>query len=67
MTAELSTEQVVTNLLASNDIIRVNNKNFYITNPALDTLGDFLLDIDEEIPVPEFEYKEPSRFVFITK
>lgn len=61
-TAELTSEQIVTKLLSSNEIIKRQKGNFYITNPAIDTLGEFL---KEHWEVPEFVPKEISRFVFI--
>lgn len=60
--AELSSEQVVTRLLSSNEIIKPRSGNFCITNPDIDTLGDFL---EENWEPPEIEVKEVSRFVFI--
>lgn len=61
-TAELTSEQVVTKLLSSNEILKIQNGNFYISNPAIDTLGDFLID---NWKPPVIEEKEVSRFVFI--
>ena len=65
MTVELSSEEIVTNLLSSNEILRQKRGNFYISNPAMNTLGDFLLDIDEEYIPPKFEQKEVSKYKFI--
>lgn len=65
MTAELTQEDIVTKLLTSNEVLKPQKGNFYISNPMLDTLGDFLLDIDEEyISAPKQE-SECSKFVFI--
>lgn len=61
-TADLTSEQIVTKLLSSNEILRRQKGNFYINNPAIDTLGEFLAEHWEP---PVFEEKEVSRFVFI--
>ena len=61
---ELSNEDIVTKLLTSNEIIKKQKGNFYISNPLVDSLGDFLLDIDEP-PVPIEPLKEPEKYVFI--
>lgn len=58
-TAELTSEQIVTKLLSSNEILKKQKGNFYITNPSIDTLGEFLEE-HWELPVQEI-----SRFVFI--
>lgn len=60
--AELTSEQIVTKLLSSNEILKKQNGNFYITNPSIDTLGEFL---EEHWELPVFEEKEISRFMFI--
>lgn len=61
-TAELTSEQIVTKLLSSNEVLKKQKGNFYISNPAVDTLGDFLIDNWEP---PVLEPQEVSRFVFI--
>lgn len=61
-TAELTSEQIVTKLLSSNEIIKKQKGNFYITNPAIDTLGEFL---EKHWEAPVFEPQEIPRFVFI--
>ncbi len=61
-TAEITSEQIVTKLLSSNEILKKQNKSFFIPNPAFETLGDFLINNWEP---PVFEEKEISRFVFI--
>ena len=61
---ELTSEDIVTKLLTSNEIIKKKQENFYISNPMLETLGDFLLDIDiEPAEVPQIE--EVGKYVFI--
>ena len=61
---ELTSEEIVTNLLTSNEILKKKQGNFYISNPLLDTLSDYLLDIDEEIPPPP-KLEEVGKYVFI--
>ncbi len=61
-TAELTSEQIVTKLLSSNEILKKQKGNFYITNPAIDTLGEFL---ETHWEPPVFEPQEVPRFVFI--
>lgn len=65
MTVELTAEEIVTNLLTSNEIINSKNKNFYITNPGVN-LGDYLLSLPKDV-VSEFpeEMEEPSKYAFI--
>ena len=63
MTAELTAEQIVTNLLASNEIIKPNSLKV-LKSESEHNLGKYLLnrpnvlDIDEEII-------EPSKYSFI--
>lgn len=63
MTAEVSSEEIVTKLLTSNEIIKPKTGNFYISNPMLDTLGDYLSEIPPETnpveikPIDSFKYK----------
>ena len=65
MTAELTSEEIVTRLLISNEVLKPKKGNFYISNPMLDTLGDFLLDAEAEYKEPpKFETKDP-KYVFI--
>ena len=64
MAIDFTVEEKVTSLLSSNEIIKPKDCNFYILNPMLDTLGDFLDDIDEEYQLPVFEEKL-SKYVFI--
>ena len=63
---ELTSEEIVTDLLTSNEILKKKQGNFYISNPLLDTLSDYLLDIDEEAPtIPE--PKGIEKYIFIKK
>lgn len=64
MTIELTNEEIVTKLLTSREIIK-NPKTSYISNPTMNTLGDFLLDIDEEYVPPKFDPIEIPKYVFI--
>lgn len=47
MTTELTQEEIVTNLLSSNEILKRNNANFYITSPT--NLGEYLNNVSKEI------------------
>ena len=61
MTKELTSEEIVTKLLTSNEIIKNTNKtNFYMTNPV-SNLGDFLEKIVDE----EIEDNKNSKYSFI--
>ena len=64
MTKELTNEEIVTKLLTSKEIIK-SPKISYISNPSMNTLGDFLLDIDEEFTPPTFAPVEIPKYVFI--
>ena len=63
MTAELTSEEIVTKLLTSNEIINSDTGNFYISNPTIDTLGDYLSEIPPAIipleikPIDSFKYR----------
>ena len=65
MTAELTAEQIVTNLLASNEII----KPTYVKplEPIRGhNLGDYLLNNKSYLTDPEeIEAEEPSKYTFI--
>lgn len=64
MTAELTAEQIVTNILTSNEIIRRREGNFYISNPA-GNLGEFLLKEPIKQTQEEICEEEPSKYTFI--
>jgi len=64
MTAELTSEQIVTRLLTSGSIIEPKNDNFYITNPG-SNLGEFLLNSKAEQPDENEIKEEPTRYTFI--
>ena len=64
MTAELTAEQIVTNLLASNEII----KPTYVKplEPIKGhNLGDYLLNKPYSTEPEEIEVDEPSKYTFI--
>ena len=63
MTAELTQEEIVTNLLSSNEIIRKNNANFYITSPA--NLGEYLNKVTEECIEESITDSLSSKYTFI--
>ena len=59
MTAELTTEQIVTELLISNEILKPLNG---FTKPESDlNLGEFIVDAEKE----RAEAKKKSRYTFI--
>lgn len=63
MTAELTAEEIVTNLLSSHEILK-SKKNFGgITSSA--NLGEYLENLPEEELIQEPIVEETSRFSFI--
>ena len=69
MVAELTSEQIVTKLLTSNEILKPIRDNFYISNDNYN-LGEYLDNLpdefyEEEIVSLEFEEEENSKYVFI--
>lgn len=67
MTVELSAEEAVTKLLTSNQILKQQKGNFYIDNPLVDTLGDFLLEIEPEVKILPAINQEDCKYRFIKK
>ena len=65
MTAELTSEEIVTRLLSSNEVLMPKKENFYISNPMLDTLGDFLLDVEAEYKEPPPIETKDTKYIFI--
>ena len=62
MIAELTHEEIVTNLLSSQEILKRNKDNFYITSPL--NLSEYLENIpQEELLEPEKE--SFSQYAFI--
>ncbi|MCQ2753556.1 MAG: hypothetical protein MJ231_00740 [bacterium] len=60
MYKELTSEEVVTGLISSGEILSPVNKNVYISNPK-HNLGDFLANIKNSTIEPE----KKSRYSFI--
>ena len=63
MTAELTAEEIVTNLLSSHEILKSKKTFLGITSPA--NLGEYLENLPVENFVPELIEEEISRFSFI--
>lgn len=47
MTAELTAEEIVTNLLSSQEILKRKTENFYISNGV--SLGDYLRNLPADV------------------
>lgn len=63
--AEFTNEQIVTQLLSSNEILKPENSNFYIKNPGV-SLGDYLLNVSKDIKKTSNVLPiEDSKYVFI--
>lgn len=67
MAAELTSEEIVTKLLTSNEILKPKDKNFYMSKPKSGTLGDFLLEFPLKRKIPDVKPIEELRYRFITK
>lgn len=65
MPIELTSEEIVTQILSSNEILRPRKGNFYISNK--NTLGDFLKNLPEEEIVEETAVEKDTKYTFITK
>ena len=65
MTLELSVEENITRILSAEQILKVQDRNYYISNPLLDTLSDFLDNIEPEQINLETELPTPAKYVFI--
>ena len=66
MTKEMTSEEIVTKLLTSNEIIKPKRGNFYISNPSIDTLGDIIpLSALKTKPL-ETQSPESLKYKFIT-
>ena len=63
MTAELTAEEIVTNLLSSHQILKRQKENFYITNPH--NLGDFLKNAPETASIEDVEPTITEKYTFI--
>jgi len=68
--AELTSEQIVTKLLVSNQILKPFREKFYITNENYN-LGEFLENLPDEFYEEEIvsleseEEEENSKYIFI--
>ena len=65
MTVEMTSEEIVTQILSSNEILRPKKGNFYVSNK--DTLGDFLKNLPQEEVVEETAVEKNTKYTFITK
>ena len=65
VTAGLTNEEIVTRLLTANEVLKPKKGNFYISNPTLDTLGDFILDIETEYKEPLSIEAKDTKYIFI--
>ena len=65
MTAELTSEEIVTKLLTSNEILKPNRKNFYISEHKTNSLGSFLLKSPFKKKIPDIKTIGNSRYIFI--
>ena len=63
LTADLNTEQIVTKILTSNEILKRNNENLSITSPI--NLGDYLSNLPSEELVQNTVENKPSKYTFI--
>ena len=62
MYKELTSEEVVTGLISSGEILNPVDKGVYISNPKRN-LGDFLANLENLTTEPE----KKSRYTFITE
>ena len=62
MTEDLTQEEIVTQILSSNEILRRQKEVFYISNPdqKMGNLGLFLAELPKQV-----EKKEISKYSFI--
>ena len=63
MTAELTAEEIVTNLLSSHEILKP--KKIFLENSSSCNLGKYLETLPEEEIEPKTVIEEVSRFSFI--
>ena len=65
LTAELTAEQIVTNLLSSHEILKRSKENFYIN--STNSLGEYLENLPEEAVVeePSFVDESLAKYSFI--
>ena len=72
MTAELTAEEIVTNLLSSQEILKRKKENFYISNGV--SLGDYLRELPTDVTdscittssaLPKGEGDKAIKYTFI--
>ena len=65
MAAELTAEQIVTNILSSHEILKRSKENFYIN--SANSLGEYLENLPEEafIEEPPFVDESLAKYSFI--
>ena len=59
---ELTTEEIVTNLLSSNEILKRDNKKVFITSPI--NLGEYLDNLPQELSSKNIELFD-NKYSFI--
>lgn len=59
----MTTEQIVTNILSSQEILSRNNGNFWISSPI--DLGEYLNNLPPEEIVQEIPVSESTKYTFI--
>ena len=65
MTTELTSEEIVTNLLSSNEILQKQTEHSFMSNPTSNTLGNFLLRAKEEYKTSFVTEEKSGKYVFI--
>lgn len=63
LTNELNTEQIVTNILTSHEILKRKKGDFCISSPS--DLGEFLSNLPPEELVPATTNNENTKYTFI--
>ena len=63
MTVELSAEEIVTNLLSEQQILKQSKSNFYITNQG--SLGEFLKHPQEDSNITILQNEALNKYRFI--
>ena len=65
MTAELTSEEIVTKLLTSNEILKPNQKNFYISDYKTNSPENFLIESPLKKKIPDIRTIGNSKYIFI--
>ncbi len=63
MTAELTAEEIVTNLLSSHEILKRSKENFYIN--STNSLGEYLENLPEETEESSLVDESLAKYSFI--